>query len=210
MIITSKDRVLFYGDSITDCGRNRDQLGDFGKGYAFITASKLFASVGGPDFSCWNKGISGNRIYDLESRFEPEVLPLKPTVVSILIGVNDSWHAYKSNKPSPHPDFEASYRRLLDRLTKELKAKVILMEPFVLPTSAEIRAWRADLDIRIHLVQDLAREYKATFIPLDGIFSAAAASVGSMEHWLYDGVHPSMAGHSLISQQWLSAVTLQR
>ena len=43
-----------------------------------------------------NKGISGNRIVDLYARIKSDVINLKPDVISVLIGVNDTWHEFGS------------------------------------------------------------------------------------------------------------------
>jgi acyl-CoA thioesterase-1 len=202
MKITQNDRIVFFGDSITDAGRIRENDSDLGKGYVFLTAASLHSKLTNPEFKIWNKGISGNRIYDLESRLDNDVFSLKPTVVSILIGINDVWHFFSGGKPSPHNEFYNAYHRILMRITKELKARVIILEPFLLPIPEDRKTWRADLDVKIQLIRDLAREFSTEYIPLDGIFARASAKV-PMAHWMQDGVHPSLAGHSVISEHWL-------
>jgi lysophospholipase L1-like esterase len=78
-----------------------------------------------------------------------------------------------------------------------------LCEPFLRPTPDDRRAWREDLDPRIAVCRDLAREFGALLLPLDGIFAAASCRQ-KMEFWAGDGVHPSLAGHALIAQHWHS------
>lgn len=202
------DHVLFCGDSITDCGRNRAAApGDpsgWGQGYVFQIAARLSAELAayGPTFT--NRGIGGNRICDLESRLESDVLALQPDVVSLLIGINDVWRRYDSGLISPLDEFAASYRRILERL-RGAEIEVVLLEPFLLPVPADRRAWREDLNPKIDALRDLAREYETTYVPLDGLF-AAASTRRDEAFWLPDGVHPSPAGHALIAARWIDAV----
>jgi acyl-CoA thioesterase-1 len=205
MLIQPHDHILFYGDSITDCGRSRENLTDLGGGYAKLLAGRLLSQFPKHHLSCTNRGVSGNRIYDLESRLEEEVLPLKPTLVSILIGINDTWRAFDRNITSPIPEFEASYGRIIERLRGELGARIVILEPFLLPIPEDRAAWRADLDPRIGAIRRLAAEYKLPYVPLDGAF-AAAATEREAAYWLPDGVHPTLAGHGLIAAKWWETV----
>lgn len=185
-------RILFQGDSITDCGRDRDQPLSLGEGYAHLTAKSLPS-----DWTFINRGISGNRVYDLESRWDEDCIDLKPDIVTILIGINDTWRRYDSNVPSPVEDFEASLQRISESVVNS-GAKLILLEPFVLPIPEDRVQWRDDLDPRIQAVRRVATQYAAALVPLDGIFAAATCQhpVGDLAA---DGVHPSLLGHQLIA-----------
>jgi lysophospholipase L1-like esterase len=207
MILQPNDHVLFYGDSITDAGRNREATGlaGLGNGYAMLTASRLLAQLPDWNLQFSNTGVSGNRVYNLEERLDNDVLALNPTIVSILIGINDTWRRYDSNTPSPIEEFKSCYHRLLTRL-KDRDIRVVILEPFLLPIPDDRAKWREDLDPRINACRDLAREFCTTYVPLDGLF-AAAATRQTLQYWLPDGVHPSLAGHALIAQNWIEAVT---
>ncbi|HEY5894374.1 MAG TPA: SGNH/GDSL hydrolase family protein [Chthoniobacterales bacterium] len=211
MLLKPNDHILFYGDSITDCGRNRTAVPDaddgLGNGYVRLAHARLQADFPRLNLRTTNRGISGDRVYDLESRLQQDVLDLKPTVVSILIGINDTWRRYDSAKLISSPEeFGASYRRILEKLAKELAAKVVILEPFLLPVPEDRREWREDLDPRIHVVRDLAVEFGAHYLPLDGLFAQASAR-RSAPFWLPDGVHPSAAGHGLIADAWVRLVS---
>jgi acyl-CoA thioesterase I len=205
MRIKESDTVLFTGDSITDSGRNRPDANPLGTGYPFIVGSRLQAKVKSPSLRIFNRGISGNRIYDLEARLEQDLLALQPTVVSILIGINDTWRRYDRKMDSPIPEFKASYARILQRIHDVLEARVILLEPFLLHVPEDRAAWREDLNPRIDAVRELAVEFKTELLPLDGIFAAAACQAPAA-FWLPDGVHPSAAGHALIADAWMRTV----
>lgn len=205
MLLNTNDHVLFYGDSITDCGQREGANDGLGWGYAAMAAGMAMARRPELNLRCSNKGVSGNRIFDLERRLEADVLAIKPTVVSILIGINDTWRRYDSNTVSEIPAFEDSYRRILSTLRHKLSARLVICEPFLLPIPEDRVQWREDLDPRIAAVRRLATDFGATYVPLDGIFAAAACQ-REMAYWAPDGVHPTPAGHGLIAEAWLEAV----
>lgn len=204
----SNDHILFFGDSITDAGRNRDakpgEPDGWGGGYVHQIAAYLSAQDPADELVFTNKGISGNRVYDLETRLEEDVLRLEPDVVSILIGINDVWRRYDKNLASELKNFEATYRRIVEKISDD-GAQLVLLEPFVLPVPEDRRNWREDLDPKITVVRDLAREFGATLVPLDGIFAAASCK-REPAFWAHDGVHPSPAGHALIARSWIDAM----
>ena len=87
-------RILFQGDSITDAGRSRENDTMLGNGYANMTAAWLSARYPGHNFTFLNRGVSGNRIYDMEERWTAECIELQPDWLSILIGINDTWRRF--------------------------------------------------------------------------------------------------------------------
>ncbi|MBZ4665438.1 SGNH/GDSL hydrolase family protein [Mahella sp.] len=205
MLIEDNAVVLFQGDSVTDAGRDYNNDADLGMGYPMITAAWLSAAHPAKHIRFINKGISGNRVKDLKERWTRDCIALKPTWVSILIGINDCWRRYDSDDPTSVERFESDYRYILQQVKTQLNANLIICEPFVLPVPEDRAKWREDLDPKIHAVRRLAREFDAIFVPLDGIFAQAAAQ-REPSFWLPDGVHPSPAGHALIAQSWLRAV----
>lgn len=204
-IIPAGARVLFQGDSITDCGRNREDLNSLGQGYASMVAGQL--SLRHPDHGITfiNRGISGDRIYDMETRWLKDCIDLAPDFVSILIGINDTWRRYDSNTDSPIAEFESCYRRLLDNIINEAGARVLILEPFVLPVPDDRIAWREDVDPRIEAVRRVAHDYDTLYIPLDKIFNDMRIAHPTTS-WADDGVHPTSAGHALITDEWIKVV----
>jgi len=201
------DHVLFFGDSITDAGRREkhNHNDHLGVGYVAGVASVLLARHPELRLTFTNRGFSSNRVYDLEKRLQDDVIDLKPTVVSILVGINDTWHQFSRSLPSPQEDFQAAYRRICTRIRDELGARLILCEPFLLPTPEDRAAWRDDLNPRLEAVRRLGAEFASVYIPLDGLF-AAAAHQAPAAYWAGDGVHPTPAGHGLIADAWIRAV----
>jgi len=204
-IIQPNAVVLFQGDSITDCGRDRANDKSLGFGYAAMAAAWFSALYPESGVTFLNRGISGNRVKDLLARWEDDCLALQPDWVSILIGINDCWRRYDRNDPTPVEEFYDGYRKLLTLVRERTKAGLILCEPFVLPYPEDRKAWRVDLDPKIHAVRELAREFGAYYVPFDGIFAQAATRTPP-QYWAEDGVHPTLAGHALMAQAWLRTV----
>ena len=113
--------ILFIGDSVTDCDRNREQFDGLGNGFVKrIGESKIFSDP------VLNRGISGDRIGNLEDRWQADVLELRPQVLSILIGVNDTWRRYDDNDPTSAEDFTTRYRNLIIRTQSTFDFKLYL------------------------------------------------------------------------------------
>ena len=188
--------VVFAGDSVTDCGRRTDPEA-LGAGYV----RNLYDDLGARRPRIINAGISGNRAVDLVSRWATDVLALEPSLVSVLIGINDTWRRYDEDDPTTAESFEASYRALLDPLT----CPVVLVEPFLLPVKDGQDAWREDLDPKLDVVRKLAVEYGAILVPADVELNRQASNVGAAA-LAHDGVHPTAAGHRAIADLWRQVV----
>jgi lysophospholipase L1-like esterase len=132
-----KDQViLFQGDSITDSGRNREDNSfnnarPLGNGYAFLAAAELLGEYASLSLKIFNKGISGNKVFQLAERWDKDCLELKPDVLSILIGVNDIWHKLDGRYDGTSQIYRNDYIALLERTRKALpNACFIICEPF--------------------------------------------------------------------------------
>jgi lysophospholipase L1-like esterase len=198
--------ILFQGDSITDAGRTK-QNSIMGAGYPAKIADLwegLFPESG---VQFVNRGVSGNRTKNLLERYQADFVDVKPDLVSILIGVNDTWRRYDSNDPTSTETYEENYRTLLKNLKRDLpKASIVIIEPFLLNSDPAKAVWREDLDPKIQAVRRLAREYADVFIPMDGIFAAYASGGIADTEMSADGVHPSPKGHGIIAAEWLKAL----
>jgi lysophospholipase L1-like esterase len=171
--------------------------------------ASAWISAGAPEKNIrfLNRGISGHRTRDLRSRWQRDCLDLRPDLVSIMIGINDTWRRYDQNDPTTVNSYETDYRAILEQTRKQLNARLVLCQPFVLPVPEDRRRWREDIDPKIEIVNRLAQEFDAILVPLDAIF-AKAATVRPAEFWAPDGVHPTAAGHALIARAWLQALQM--
>jgi lysophospholipase L1-like esterase len=197
--------VLFQGDSVTDCGRDRENPLSLGDGYPLIAAGMLAAMYPDTDFCFINKGVSGDRVRDLERRWDEDCVSLDPTVVSILIGINDVWRRYDSEDPIGTEEFKEQYSRILSRVKTETEARLLILEPFLIPADADKERFREDLDPKITAIRKLAREFGAIYVPLDGLF-AAACMKKPPAYYAEDGIHPTVAGHGFIAKKLTEAL----
>lgn len=201
-------RVLFQGDSITDCGRDRLK-GDCGQGYPAKVA-EIYSCMHPESGTVFiNRGISGNRSFDLLGRYEEDFLSVKPDFISILIGINDTWRRYDSADPTSTAQYEGNFRTLLGWLRRDLpETKLLVIEPFLIPADPQKEIWHEDLDPKIQAARRLAREYADYFLPMDGLFQSRIVQGASPAELSEDGVHPTDAGHAVIAEAYLKLLGL--
>ncbi len=203
-------KILFQGDSITDCGRNeeRGSMISIGQGYAMLVCAELGCKYP-KEYEFVNRGISGNRIVDLYARIKTDVWNLEPDVFSILIGVNDVWHELAAQNGVDTERYENMYRTIAEETLKRFpNMKMMILEPFVLKASATEEKWdefRTEVELRAAAAKRVAEEYNLIFVPLQEKFDAAEKNTNDASYWLADGVHPTPAGHKLIAAAWIDA-----
>lgn len=207
MLLKPNMTILFQGDSITDCGRDRENSECLGAGYPHFIAAALRTEFPTYRLNFINRGISGNTSAQMLDRWEEDCIALKPNLLSILIGVNDTWRRYdEAQTLTTAQQYEDNYRAALTRVREALgNIPIVILEPFLLPFTEDKQHWREDLDPRLHVARKLAKEFDATYIPLDGLFAQQAIASDS-KIWSADGVHPTDAGHMFITENWLNAV----
>ncbi len=205
--------VLFQGDSITDSGRNRNateanSAGALGSGYPLLVAAAVLAQRATSGLQFYNRGISGNKVPDLQQRWATDALDLKPDVLSILIGVNDFWHTLTHGYTGTVRDYEQQYTALLDDTRRALpQVRLIVLEPFVLRTGAVDARWFPEFDERRSAAARVASHARATFVPLQSVFDQKTR-MAPPAYWAADGVHPTPAGHAVIAEHWRRAARL--
>lgn len=198
-------RVLFIGDSITDADRDRADGDSLGAGYAYIAAARFTAAHPGHGVTFLNRGVGGDRVRELRDRWAEDCLDLAPTVLSVMIGINDTWRRYDSGEATSTEEYERDYRHILTQARERHRVSIVLIEPFVMAVDEAQHDWRVDLDPRIGVVRRLATEFGATLLAADGLFAQAAAAAGP-HVWTTDGVHLTPAGHALLAEEWLGLV----
>lgn len=203
--LKSGDKVVLIGDSITDCGR-LEESPPVGNGYVSIVVKLADAKYPERVIKWVNKGISGDTVGGLASRWSVDVIQERPDWVSVAIGINDVARDYESKKEPSRAlgDFEVYYRQILN-WTREISARIILSEAFfVAEDDGFRRGFRVDPYNAI--IRELAVEYEARFVPLDKAFRQAKMKRPDHVLTTGDGVHPNPAGHTLIALQFLGAL----
>lgn len=211
--IDQGDVILFQGDSITDAGRgNRNAFspnnaGAMGNGYALMAAGQLLSQYPGKDLKIYNKGVSGNKVFQLADRWDADTLAIKPNILSIHIGVNDYWHTLTNGYTGTIDNYITDYKKLLDRTKAALpNVKLIICEPFgVLGVRSVTDAWYPAFNQFKKAARDIADQYDAPFVPYQAAFDKAITQAPPA-YWTGDGVHPSIAGAALMAHTWLEAV----
>ncbi len=211
-IITKGDTILFQGDSITDAGRERkEELSNnprsFGYGYAFLAASSMLNSLPEKELTIYNRGISGNKVYQLADRWQKDCLDLKPNLISILIGVNDYWHFRDGHYDGTVEIYENDLRKLIQRTIKEFPSvNLVICEPYyVLNTSTVDESWVAPMKEFQAAARKIAKEFSTIWVPFQKVYEEAVKHAPAT-YWTHDGVHPAMPGAQLMAEAWLRAV----
>jgi len=201
-------KFVFQGDSITDAGRDRDNIASYGVGYPNLVASELMCKYPG-EYEFINEGVSGDRIVDLYARIKQDLINHKPDYLSILIGVNDVWHELNEQNGVAAPKFEKIYSMLIEEIKEALPdIKIFILEPFVLKgcgTERYFDEFLADVKLHSEAAKRVAEKYGLTFIPLQEKFDEASKLMPPT-YWAADGVHPTAAGHALIKEELIKNV----
>ena len=201
--------VLFQGDSITDWGRDREDITSLSEGYPGKVAAIYNTLFPNQHIKFVNKGVSGDRSIDVLNRYEADIKAIKPDFISILVGINDTWRRYDSNETTTAEQYESNYRQILKNIKRDFpQTKIMLIEPYVLYSLPDRASWRVDLDPKIQVVRKLAKEYADYYLPLDGIFASLCANTYTQEQISEDGVHPIDLGHSIIAYEYLKLLQI--
>ncbi|MDB6170023.1 MAG: family lipase [Verrucomicrobia bacterium] len=211
MKIAPHSKLVFIGDSITDCERARPVgeglFGAVGKGYVSLVEGLLGAIHPAHAVRIVNMGSSGNTVLDLKNRWQTDVLDLKPDWLSIMIGVNDVWRQFDLPRQTEMHVQPNVYARTLDELVARTRPTVkglVMMAPFyVEPNRAD--AMRARMDDYGGMVRDVAKKHDALFIDTQAAFD------GVLRHMhanaiAWDRVHPNVVGHAIVARAFLNAV----
>jgi lysophospholipase L1-like esterase len=201
----TNDLILFTGDSITDCDRDRTNPDSLGTGYVNMVADRLRRKAPELNLRFRNTGIGGDRTKDLLARWDRDCIGLQPNWVSILVGVNNTWRRYDTADHTTDAQFEVEYRELLQRIKDNTDARIILCSPFLLHVDSSVEGMREDLNPKISIIRNLAEEYGALWVDFDAAF-VAAEQRHIPSYWAGDGVHPTQQGYALMAETWLAAV----
>ncbi len=211
-IFSANDVVLFQGDSISDAGRDRKNSDPnsskaLGVGYAFLATANLLNTHADKNLTIYNRGISGNKVYQLAERWQADCLDLKPNLLSILIGVNDYWHFRNGNYNGTPEIYENDFRKLLEETKSKIPGiKLVICEPFILTGTRSVdESWVEPFKQFQEIAAKISKEFETIWVPFQKVFTEAS-KVAPATYWTPDGVHPSIAGAQLMAEAWLKSI----
>lgn len=209
--------ILFQGDSITDCRRERDNNAHVGHGYALMVKAELGADNPGK-YEFYNRGISGNRVVDVYARIKKDIINLAPDYMSILIGVNDVWHEVDKQNGVDADKYEKIYCMLIEEVQAALpNVKIMIIEPFCLRGTAtdntdempdKWNVFSTEVKKRAEKARKVAEKYGLPFVEMQCVMDKAS-ELADTSYWLMDGVHPTAMGHQLLKREWMKAFEQQ-
>ncbi|MBP6016248.1 MAG: SGNH/GDSL hydrolase family protein [Candidatus Promineofilum sp.] len=211
MIIERGSKLLMIGDSITDCGRARsvDEAADhaLGDGYVALTDAWLRAAYPARPVRVVNRGIGGDTVRDLRTRWQTDVLALTPDWLSIFIGINDVWRWFGDPAQRAQHVSLDEYAATLEQLVSDTRPQLqglVLLTPFLIePDTRE--PMRAMMDRYGKVVADVAARYDAILIDTQAAFDAVLEYVPPMALSL-DRVHPFLTGHMILARAFLRGI----
>ena len=215
----SAQTYVFAGDSITDGGwgasggrgiptaqRNLTDLNHiYGHSYMMLVASDWQSAFPANGLAFHNRGLSGDTLAGLAARWDADIIALKPDILSVLVGVNDSAQAINLKA------WEADYRALLARTREALPGcRLVLCTPFLAPvgrfgTREDYPERAARVKEMAAAVRELAAEFQAVLVPFDELFASLPAGA-TPDWWIWDGIHPTAAGHRRMADLWEQTV----
>ena len=201
------DRVVFYGDSITQDGA-----------YARFVEEYVRTRFPQWDIRFYNAGVGGDTVKGggagpIDVRLERDVIALKPTVVTIMLGMNDG--GYKPFDPMTLATFGEGYRAIVAKLQQALpgvRLTFIRSSPF--DDVARPPQFAPGYDDTLRrlgcYVTTLGAKEKATVVDFREPVNAGIAAVMKdnpdlARQVVPDRVHPGPAGHLVMGSTLLRA-----
>ena len=206
--------LLFQGDSITDARRDKKKFykrannsSALGDGYPLLIAGQILRDNPTKDLRIFNRGVAGHKVPDLQKRWKKDCIDMKPAVLSILVGVNDLMHRFIGRYDGSVEDYRTGFTELIALTKKELpEVRLVICEPFALRCGNVDDTWFPEFDERRQVAAEVAKAAEAIWVPFQSMFDTAVAAGTEAKFWAADGVHPTIAGHTLMAETWRKCV----
>ena len=209
--ISPNKKVVFLGDSITQNAVINSE--DF-KGFISLLGENVDQNT-----ELIGKGIGGDKVSDLLTRYKDDVIKLNPDMVFIYIGINDVWHKYDYGTGTDIDLYENGLRQIITDL-KENGVEIILCTPTVIGENKgefilvnqfkdieTMEIMNNDLDDYSDVIRKLSREFDTKLIDLRKIFvqyiSENNPENKSKGILTTDGVHLNNLGSKLIADEMI-------
>tara|TARA_B100000214_G_scaffold281963_1_gene211612 strand:+ start:119 stop:805 length:687 start_codon:yes stop_codon:yes gene_type:complete len=211
---SSNKKVVFLGDSIT---QNAVINSDKFKGFISLLGENV-----GQNTELIGKGIGGDKVSDLLTRYRDDVIKLNPDMVFIYIGINDVWHKYDYGTGTDIDLYENGLRQIIADL-KENGVEVILCTPTVIGENKgeftlvnqfkdieTMEIMNNDLDDYSDVIRKLSREFDTKLLDLRKIFMQYISENNpenkSKGVLTTDGVHLNNLGSKLIANEMIKFI----
>ncbi|GAC1589997.1 MAG: hypothetical protein NVS3B19_10320 [Ginsengibacter sp.] len=199
-----KRRVVFFGDSITQMGVNKN-------GY-IVRANKILEDKGiSNQFELIGAGIGGNKIYDLYLRMEDDVLAKGPDIVVVWVGVNDVWHKSSFGTGTDPDKFEKFYVAIIKKLQAK-NIKVLITTPAAIGERIDnSNPQDGDINSYSNIIRTIAINNNCGLIDLRKEFISYNLSHNNdnKESGILttDRVHLNDTGNEFVAQKMVEALT---
>ncbi|MBU0716137.1 MAG: SGNH/GDSL hydrolase family protein [Verrucomicrobia bacterium] len=209
--IRNGQKIVFIGDSITDCGR-RDSQRPLGAGYVKLFADLMIIREPAKRITIINKGIGGDNVVGLRNRWMDDVLRNRPDWLSIKIGINDlHGHLFAGSKELAPQPYEAAYREIMERTRQALpKCRILLIDPFYISCDTAPNSRRKQvLDSMpdyLSIVDRLSRTFKTRHIKTHELFGRLLKCY-EPDTFCAEPVHPNPTGHLVIAEAIYEALS---
>ncbi|WP_431976217.1 SGNH/GDSL hydrolase family protein [Micromonospora haikouensis] len=206
MLLGAGQRIVFIGDSITDCGR-RDHAAPYGDGYMSLVRAFVDARHPQLELTWVNRGIGGDTVRDLAARWEADAVAERPDWLCVMVGINDIWRAFSPGREAeavPIDEYERTLRALLRRAVTTTGCRLVLADPFLIEADVD-EPQRAETDRYAAVVSAVAKDFDAVHVATQAAFDRVLAHSPS-SRWADDRVHPGLPGHAVIADAFLAAI----
>tara|TARA_Y100001949_G_scaffold32323_1_gene25409 strand:- start:207 stop:860 length:654 start_codon:yes stop_codon:yes gene_type:complete len=208
---SSNKKVIFLGDSITQNAVINSE--DF-KGFISLLEENVNQNT-----ELIGKGIGGDKVSDLLTRYKDDVIKLNPDIVFIYIGINDVWHKYDYGTGTDIDLYENGLRQIINDL-KENGVEIILCTPTVIGENKgeftlvnqfkdieTMEIMNNDLDDYSDVIRKLSKEFDTKLLDLRKIFMQYISENNpenkSKGVLTTDGVHLNNLGSKLIADEMI-------
>ncbi len=211
MTFNENERVLFQGDSITDGNRDKtltDPNHFIGHSFPYLISARLSYKYMDKTPEFFSRGVSSDDVFLMSDRWQKDCLDIAPTMVNILIGVNDATRFVEGGHPTCD-EYESTMNALIETTKAAFPGvRFVLCEPFFfdIDSSQRSKAIAKDIVFRQEIVKRCAEKHNAIFVPLQKTLEFYAEKFNSKQKILLDGIHPSLFGHAIICEEWFKAV----
>ena len=202
MILKQNSTLLFQGDSVTDCQRNRENDNEVGNSYVSIIKEYLSKY----NIKVINRAIAGNRVDHLLNRFDKDFKEVNPDNLILLIGVNDTWHDYPNSKKTSV--FEEQFELLISKIKQEMNCNIMILEPFILGFKQEYIIMRDDLNEKINVIKKITNKYNIEYLSFENDFNNLITKENEEEYSL-EGIHPLPKGYQVMANKIISNLQIE-